>query len=1222
MKCRRLLCLFAVILCWFSGDVFCAQTDSDNDGIADIYEVPHLSPVFMVDRVYFPDSARYPAFNISAGDGAFMLVLPHRTSTDPKVQAYVQKIDKNGLKSGGMKQVSQLTSNKVIYITDLAYSQNAFCAIWTESSISRIAARFFDNDGMGIVPSSSITASTPRIPDIAFCNGTFLVVDSLSVYQAAGILLDSSMAVKKTFSITPDVMQSIPVVTTDGQKFCVMWIDSSQTMIKGSFFDNDGNMTGEPFSVQAGASVNSFIGIASSGAGFLVCWIEQNNIMGRIIDTDGASVGTAFQLNTLPVENITKPNISFAAGNYTAVWHSSDKHVRARRVSPSGERIGSELDISASAIYPVAAGLDSVSVVAWLRSSGAQMLEYRTLNPDAVGSDPSNPDTDNDGVIDGFEYYIHKTSPIDPDTDDDGLSDGDELLVYFTNPLTSDTDSDKMPDLWEVTFGLDPLLDDANLDPDNDTLSNYYEFVRSADLYNPDLDNDGIPDGVEVTIGTALNDPDTDDDGIPDGVEYLHGLNPKSRDGWKDKDNDRISNYDEYILGTNISSPDTDNDGMWDGYERDNQLDPLADDSYGDLDNDGIPNRDEITFGTHPDNRDTDSDGLTDYEELYLYLTDPLDNDYDNDGLSDGMEIKQYQTDPFVADTDNDGLPDGAEIILIDNDAGLNIETVVTAGKYRTYQPFFTAASNGESICLLWKSVKNYSWNTNYTLLSRNSLAIQPEKTLFDISTDEASPALISMGQKYFVYQDYPYSPPIKPDVEGYVPDPNYANPYDGAVKVISISPSGVAEKPVSLFYPNDKQNDWTGITVKAIKNQSYTLLTWTRNIDPNDPVGISANCYATILDNDNTVLQENLSVTQDFYSVAYECGIFNNTFMTIYNHYGDFYTKYIHLDGTISETPLGILPIGWDGITNPSFINITADHKLYVVYSYWQGENIVLNMSIFDNDGSLFAKATLVPEEIIDEIHFIQEFSPAIAASGKTILIVYKKIDGFYGRVYLTDTQVLGSQFKIRALNENDSIIKTQLIAFDDHFVLLYMLKTGANTYTIRSALIYPDKGTDPLNPDCDNDGLLDGEEIMRNTNPLLADTDNDGLGDYLETAWTSHPARFDTDNDGTSDYIECYAGTDPVDPQSKFCVTGLSDLSAWYHQPMIGIKWSAVPGKRYDVYVKSPSTGSKFVLLKSNIKASTTVCYALDQGGGPNRIPPPSGSEKERFYKVVLRK
>src|SRR5690606_3379635 len=57
---------------------------------------------------------------------------------------------------------------------------------------------------------------------------------------------------------------------------------------------------------------------------------------------------------------------------------------------------------------------------------------------------------------------------------------------------------------------------------------------------------------------------------------------------------------------------------------------------------------------------------------------------------------------------------------------------------------------------------------------------------------------------------------------------------------------------------------------------------------------------------------------------------------------------------------------------------------------------------------------------------------------------------------------------------------------------------------------------GTDPLNPDTDHDGLLDGVETNTGvfvnasntgTNPHLRDTDGDGSGDYTEVAFGSNP-------------------------------------------------------------------------------------------------------------------
>jgi len=54
------------------------------------------------------------------------------------------------------------------------------------------------------------------------------------------------------------------------------------------------------------------------------------------------------------------------------------------------------------------------------------------------GTDPKNPDTDNDGLKDGDEVKTYGTSPVDFDTDGDGVGDGDEVLKYETDPKNLD----------------------------------------------------------------------------------------------------------------------------------------------------------------------------------------------------------------------------------------------------------------------------------------------------------------------------------------------------------------------------------------------------------------------------------------------------------------------------------------------------------------------------------------------------------------------------------------------------------------------------------------------------------------------------------------------------------------------------------------------------------------------------------------------------------------
>ena len=211
-------------------------------------------------------------------------------------------------------------------------------------------------------------------------------------------------------------------------------------------------------------------------------------------------------------------------------------------------------------------------------------------------------DSDFDGLSDGREHRLHDTAPDNPDTDDDGMPDGWELensldplddsdaapdddmdglsnlQEYWngTNPSDDDTDDDAIPDGWEVGNGTDPLTNDASSDPDSDGLANLAEYQN----------------------GTDPRDGDTDDDGLPDGWEVSNGTAPLTPDAGQDPDDDGLSNIEEYRIDTDPDDDDSDNDGLSDGEEVN-------------------------TYGTDPLDQDSDSDGIGDYEELNVFRSDP-----------------------------------------------------------------------------------------------------------------------------------------------------------------------------------------------------------------------------------------------------------------------------------------------------------------------------------------------------------------------------------------------------------------------------------------------------------------------------------------------------------------------------------------------------------------------------------------------------------------------
>lgn len=78
---------------------------------------------------------------------------------------------------------------------------------------------------------------------------------------------------------------------------------------------------------------------------------------------------------------------------------------------------------------------------------------------DDWGTDPLEPDTDNDGVFDWDEVNLYESDPLEPDSDGDGLNDYDEINVWGTDPNIIDTDNDGYGDGVEVENAYNPFGD-------------------------------------------------------------------------------------------------------------------------------------------------------------------------------------------------------------------------------------------------------------------------------------------------------------------------------------------------------------------------------------------------------------------------------------------------------------------------------------------------------------------------------------------------------------------------------------------------------------------------------------------------------------------------------------------------------------------------------------------------------------------------------------------
>ncbi len=219
--------------------------------------------------------------------------------------------------------------------------------------------------------------------------------------------------------------------------------------------------------------------------------------------------------------------------------------------------------------------------------------EVQSVNPirayDHQGIPEAYGDMDRDGLNNSAEFArdAGHTDPTDPDTDADGMPDGWEVVHALWDPYTGSPNLDPLdpkdayedPDWDGINLSLKRDQDglwiisqgdrdrDGRINPvtENESFCNLEEYLLGFDpdrdginevTPHPnrwDTDGDGIMDGWEALLN------DHDGDGLGTGWELFYGLNPwdpedaNGTDG--DPDGDGHTNLEEFLGNTNPRDP-------------------------------------------------------------------------------------------------------------------------------------------------------------------------------------------------------------------------------------------------------------------------------------------------------------------------------------------------------------------------------------------------------------------------------------------------------------------------------------------------------------------------------------------------------------------------------------------------------------------------------------------------------------------------------------------
>ena len=329
----------------------------------------------------------------------------------------------------------------------------------------------------------------------------------------------------------------------------------------GTLFSADATgrtLTAGDHALDMGANGNVGTGVIVEEARFLnLAGIQDQIGISFWVNTPSLQNSMAVYANSPAVERAFSAHVPWSNGQ--AYWDTNGCCDGAR------QRMNTLANLALDTWTHVVLNKNGDTKAIWV--NGVKLLEatntddlQKTFTRFYIGTDSATLNTV--GLLDDLAIYADALT----DTEIAALAAGDDPRSIV--PPNDDADLDGMPDAYETANNLNPAVNDAAADLDNDGATNFEEYLNGTDPDDDDSDDDGLKDGVETKTGVWVSitdtgtDPlkvDSDGDTLGDGLEnpdlpFVDASQPGTNPNLVDSDEDTYSDNLELALGTDPSS--------------------------------------------------------------------------------------------------------------------------------------------------------------------------------------------------------------------------------------------------------------------------------------------------------------------------------------------------------------------------------------------------------------------------------------------------------------------------------------------------------------------------------------------------------------------------------------------------------------------------------------------------------------------------------------------